>query len=368
MATKTQQQHQEMIIVQRKDVLTKLPHYKINVRFPSKATESETVSVSVSEENDVQYFYQIPNVVVVGTVLLFHGCNHDGIDWFELPEEKRIVKYLLQTGFVVVSVSSDDRTESKCWDTYDDGSGSIDVDRIVATIPILFKEMEQKHNVTLTDLPLYGIGASSGGDFVSVLQNHLKFHGINVMISPGSQRAWMALMKEADDDRGRNRTSTSPPPIRIAFVYMPNDTRWASEQRITYNVREYLSNIPVQTYRCGPVPVTTNLLVERIEGLSTESANIVIRGLVRLNIIGVISEEPNKSDGNNDDDDGGAVLMEDPRRVWDQIEQILVNDVHAEPSLLMIESIREVLNVAYAYHELTSEHVGKVVQFWLDGE
>jgi hypothetical protein len=359
-------EHQEIIIVQRKDVLTKLPHYKTNVRFPSKATASE------SEENEVEYFYQFPNystknVVVVGTVLLFHGCNHDGIDWFELPEEKRIVKYLLQKGFVVISVSSYDRTESKCWDTYDDGGGgssgggSIDVDRIVATMPILFKEMEQTHNVTSTELPLYGIGASSGGDFVSVLQNHLNFRGITVMISPGSQRAWMAL-KEADDDG--DRPSTSPPPIRIAFVYMPNDTRWASEQQITYNVREYLSNIPVQTYRCGPIPVTTNLLVERIEGLSTESANIVIRGLLRLNIIRMVSEEPNKSDGKNDDD--GAVLVEDPRRVWNQIEQVLVNDVHAEPSLLMIESIREVLNVAYAYHELTSEHVDKVVQFWLN--
>jgi hypothetical protein len=34
----------------------------------------------------------------------------------------------------------------------------------------------------------------------------------------------------------------------------------------------------------------------------------------------------------------------------------------------MIESMREVLNVAYAVHELTSEHIEDVVNFWLDKE
>ena len=201
---------------------------------------------------------------MTGIVLLFHGCTHNGIDWFELPEEKRIVKFLLDKKFIVISISSYDRIESKCWDTRTrgDNRSSIDVDRIVATIPILFKELEQKHNIECTTLPLYGIGASSGGDFVSILQNHITFHGINVMISPGNEQAWKAL-KEADD---KNSKTQSPP--RIAFVYMPNDTHWASKDQINHNIQEYLTNVPVQTYQCRQIPVTTNLLVERIEGLT----------------------------------------------------------------------------------------------------
>ena len=87
-----------------------------------------------------------------------------------------------------------------------------------------------------------------------------------------------------------------------------------------------------------------------------ENAKIIIQGLLQLNMMA--SKEPK-----TDDD---MTLVQDPRRLWNQIERILVDDVHAET--LLIESIREILNVAYAYHELTSEHIDKVVHFWLNND
>jgi hypothetical protein len=335
----------------------------------------------VTEGDGVEYFYQVPYLisspsswsslsqprVSVGIVLLFHGCTHDGIDWFELPEERRIVRFLLYKGFVVISISSFDRINSKCWDTHYDGNygdsssnqhetTSKDVARIVGTLPILLKELEEQHNIASGEMRLYGIGASSGGDFISILQHYIPFHGLNVMISPGRKNAWAAL-KAKTEDAGRKKSTKASPP-RIAFVYMPKDTRYAGAKQIDQNIEEYLSNIPVQKYPCGPIPVTANLLVDRIDGLSMDNANIIIQGLVELNMLTTSTYTTRTGDD-------ATVLGKDPRRAWDNIEQMLIRDVHAET--LLIESMREVLNVAYANHELTSEHIDQVVKFWMDG-
>ena len=48
-------------------------------------------------------------------LLLFHGCTHQGLDWFTFPEERIVVQAALRLGFGVAAFTSADRW-SGCWD------------------------------------------------------------------------------------------------------------------------------------------------------------------------------------------------------------------------------------------------------------
>ncbi len=74
------------------------------------------------------------------------------------------------------------------------------------------------------DLPLYAVGASSGGTFVSLLLQHPQFsqwlRGVGVYISPGHPLGLQSM-------------DVLPAPLRrVVFVYMPRDTMWATTEAI----------------------------------------------------------------------------------------------------------------------------------------
>lgn len=47
-------------------------------------------------------------------LLLFHGCTHEGKDWFNYPEERVLVQAALQQSMVVIAFTSQDRWTG-CW-------------------------------------------------------------------------------------------------------------------------------------------------------------------------------------------------------------------------------------------------------------
>ena len=77
-----------------------------------------------------------------------------------LPEEVRLREAALGLGYAVLAVSSADRTGSRCWDTQLDAAQSAD-SRAVAAI---LEEVAARER--LAGLPVYALGASSGGAFV----------------------------------------------------------------------------------------------------------------------------------------------------------------------------------------------------------
>jgi len=267
---------------------------------------------------------------VKGWIAVFHGCAHGAKDWFDLPEERQIVKASLAAGLGVVAFSSQQRTEPRCWSSNWPPEDNIDIVAVMRALP-LFLEREKG-----THLPLFAIGASSGGTFVSLFARVVKVQLAVIQISPGSQKA-------LDLESGsRMRLERIP---SLVFVYMTRDE--LSAIRIQ-QVAKYLKDnrVEVDLFECAPHPLTSIQLSDRIELLSEKLSQQLLERLKKAEYL---------------TDDGS--LREDPRQsdiLSVSISELthLDSKLNDKPDLLvqLRESLREEFNWAYAEHELTSEH------------
>jgi hypothetical protein len=69
----------------------------------SSAADGEPAALTPHRHTlrDVEAFWMAPSGSDVrGVLLLFHGCTHRGVDWFQLPEDSRIVRAALRCGSV----------------------------------------------------------------------------------------------------------------------------------------------------------------------------------------------------------------------------------------------------------------------------
>ena len=126
-----------------------------------------------AEKGGNVYVWQEPpgNSKPVGLLFLAHGCSHSATDFWPkgehcsncigLPVEKTIVAEALGRGYAVVAMSSGDRNQ-KCWHPAKDISGAEEV----------IEDMRLRMKVPLSS-PNYLFGVSSGGFFVGVLGVHL---------------------------------------------------------------------------------------------------------------------------------------------------------------------------------------------------
>lgn len=114
-----------------------------------------------------EYVYQLPPAQIHGVLFAAHGCSHSSTDWWPrsdlctkctgLPVEKSIVREALKRNLLVIAVSAQNR-DHKCWSSGDIATASSVINRIYKT----------KLNSDYS-LPLYLLGASSGGSFVGIL-------------------------------------------------------------------------------------------------------------------------------------------------------------------------------------------------------
>jgi hypothetical protein len=290
--------------------------------------------VSAMTIGNVEVFFQIPpNQSPVGIVLLFHGCEHDGIHWFTLPEERAIVKFLLSQGFAVISFSSQDREGSKCWDGSFPASQNADAVRISQVFPRVLEKVLGSGKGK--QLPIYGIGASSGGVFVTILHQLIPFKGLELIVSPGNAKA---LTWAAQEDQSQIKP-------RIAFVYMPKDTHFAGHRQVSQQVQR-LEKLSVKIFACEPKPVSAAWLSGSMESLSLQQANEIVKHLIEMSII----------------DRGTGMLLKNPGQAWSSI----TNEALEGFDDMTIDSLKEVFNVAYGRHEMTREHIEEVWSFFTD--
>ncbi len=133
---------------------------------------------------DIEGVYQLPKESPKGVLFVAHGCSHSATDWWSrddnicrqctgLPVERSIVKEaVLSYGFAVIAISSFDR-DSKCW------SGK-DAPRVIKMLKHFYEnvlriDLQSQQNIPTTAqliIPLYMLGASSGGSFVGLLSQH----------------------------------------------------------------------------------------------------------------------------------------------------------------------------------------------------
>jgi hypothetical protein len=147
------------------------------------STESNSNGIYVELEGGIQLVYQIPksNKALTGVLLVAHGCSHSATDWWPksqncstcigLPVERSIVRMAIERNMAVVAVTSSNR-QHKCWVLRSD------------KVPVItaIKYVYQKAGLTAetASVPLYLLGASSGGSFVGSFAQEAKSEGLIV--------------------------------------------------------------------------------------------------------------------------------------------------------------------------------------------
>lgn len=284
-------------------------------------------SATYVKEDSLEFVYEnlLEGRKVNGLVFLAHGCSHSGTDWWDkstscpecigLPEEKRIVARLVQEGYIPIAVSSQDRLGSRCW-------AETDITPVTKAIKIV------REKLNLPTQPLFAFGASSGGTFVS----RLGIDPANGFLATAPQ----LLIKT--EPRSAEKKAAS-----IFFTYMARGrTRLMYEQvaeeyeRAGFNIRSRF--LP-------PVPVISTFFSDRIETISTETSRKMVDALKKEGYL-----------------DKAGMPQDNPRgSSW----RLSLQKFAGSDSLVADESpISEVMNVAFAQHEMSSDIVDEMIDFF----
>jgi hypothetical protein len=269
-------------------------------------------------------------------VLFAHGCHHSAGDLWPpspscptclgLPEERRLRIAALRRRLALVAVSSLDRVGKRCWAEIKTDGGA-NVAAILRTI--IGRE-------GLGDLPVYAMGASSGGQLALTLPQLMpEIRGVYAQVR-GVDNAALVLP---------NRRPYPP----AAFVHMPRDAENAKV--IQGNVKTLQkAKRPVLEVRIEPRPLSVEFFTERSPLIDARMAAGIVAA---FHDAGVAS------------DDG--TLLEPPRPAtprWAPLVQPIVGNL----SLKLDEShVGELVNLAWAKHELVSDEAEAVLTWLQNG-
>ncbi|KAL2930831.1 Poly(3-hydroxyoctanoate) depolymerase [Bienertia sinuspersici] len=278
---------------------------------------------TVGYVKDTEVIWQIPSHSKA-VLFIAHGCGGTALNFWDpcpeclncvgLPEEKQIVHDAIAQRFAILVIT---KTE-ECWSYEKDG---LKVEEIL-------KWWLEKH--ALVKHPFVGLGASSGGDFLSVLATKITFSSIVVMIA--STRF----------DKMESIPNDYPPTL---FVHMPKDER--TKKKIDTQVEMLKKKgIKVQEIKCMEFPVTANWLSDRVPSLDPATSSKLIR-LFR--------------DKGFTDTKG---YMKYDGRVAPWREAIKQNNIVLPNGSKFMHHVEEELNLAYAYHEMTSLQSDQIFEWF----
>jgi len=289
-----------------------------------------------------EYLYEFPAGTPRGIVFVAHGCSHSATDWFPpsphcpqclgLPEERSLVRAVLEHRFIALSISSQNRM-NRCWRAPSDSDP-------VRQILVDFKK---EHHIE--SLPVYAFGASSGGSFVGSMAidaeivSAVNLKGVVVQIST------IGL----DPDKVADALA-----VPVLFVPMTRDLRTL---HIVQRQIEFLKKSDPGSLsaicQVGPIPIDPLFFHHRIGGKLTAEISQKIYGALKQN--GYLDAE--------------GLVVEDPRRSsW--------RDIVAQSAGLQTfdglkadeSAISEEMNVAFSMHELTSQCNEEMMRFILSIE
>ncbi|KAH6785433.1 secretion-regulating guanine nucleotide exchange factor [Perilla frutescens var. hirtella] len=277
---------------------------------------------SVELRNGTDLIWQIPDSPKA-VLFLAHGCSGRAANFWDkspkcpncvgLPEERLIVLHALARKFAVLAISS----KGVCW--------SLGEERWVVKSMIQWWISEKK----LDKLPIFAMGASSGGYFVSALAAEMQFRGIALMIAAG-------VYSHLDI------TKTYPATL---FVHMPKDEK--RQQKIErYLVMMRDKGIDAAEVKCMEFPLTPQFFANRIPGLSPT---------LSVKLFDVFQEKGFIDENGYMRDDGRAI----PWKTAIEERNIFL------PDKLFVNHIQEEMNLAFAYHEMTSLQSQEIL-YWFE--
>ena len=304
-----------------------------------------------------------------GLVILLHGCTHDGSHWFTLPEERRIVRLLLASGYSALAFTSVDR-DSGCWDNHW-SPDNMDVQRVIAALQAFI----QAHYGAGSHPPLFIMGASSGGTFASILSRTIPTTAQCIIVSPGSDKALLTPTTHSTAQPfnewssavlGHTERLYSVPPT--AWLYMVKDTHWASTAKIT-SLRDHIREkgkslghriakstegtllLPVKQH-----PLTKSYMAERLDGWQGRPA------------LAALFYQLAHREGFVDRYD---YLIDNPRTgTMQYMVDAMAREVEGGDEVRAAvrseaAGVGEELAVLWSEHEMTSEHMDEVV-LWME--
>ncbi|CAL4888980.1 unnamed protein product [Urochloa decumbens] len=294
-------------------------------RAPPLTTDAAAVRLDarVTRRSGNEVLWQLPPPSTPLRAALFAapGCTIRATDFFDaspgcprcagLPEERRFTAAALARGYAVLAVSS----RAECWSLDASASDSSEL----AAVESIIKWWTTEEHPQLAGLPLVGIGASSGGYFLSALAARVKFSSVAVMIAEGVYGAMPEI------------PAGYPPAL---FVHMPKDAERAGLVAESMGkLRE--KSVEVREIRCDDFAVRAEFLAERVPGLTRAVADALMDVMRRKGFV-----------------DEKGFLKDDGRSTpWKKAAEeakVLPDGFHLE------RHVTEELNVAYAYHEFTS--------------
>eukprot|EP00747_Dinoflagellata_sp_TGD_P069529 gnl/TRDRNA2_/TRDRNA2_156163_c0_seq1.p1 gnl/TRDRNA2_/TRDRNA2_156163_c0~~gnl/TRDRNA2_/TRDRNA2_156163_c0_seq1.p1 ORF type:complete len:342 (-),score=48.90 gnl/TRDRNA2_/TRDRNA2_156163_c0_seq1:41-1066(-) len=289
-------------------------------------------------DGSIETVWQLPHEhaqPIRGVLFAAHGCVHQATDFFAdrgpdgwemqgckssrfgrclgLPEERGLVDAARRRGYIVVAVSGEGG--NRCWDMYRDP------ERVARAIQYVLSEEKLPANTTV-----FATGASSGGAFMGylvhsgVLASKLKCVAPQISTMPLGEKLVPSL-----------------------FIHMPRDRRTADG--VAEEVEMIRSKgVQVHEIQVKASPVTIELLSR---GMSRTEAGAVVRALKEGGMV-----------------DTEGLLKADPRASrWRDVLR-KANAVPSNDTLRPDESnTAELLNVAWARHEITAQYTDTMLDF-----
>jgi hypothetical protein len=272
--------------------------------------------------NEVLWQLPPPSTPLRAALFAAPGCTIRATDFFDaspgcprcagLPEERRFTRAALGRGYAVLAVSS----RAECWSL--DAAGGEEGSELAAVESII-RWWTTEEFPQLAGLPLVGIGASSGGYFLSALAARVKFRSVAVMIAEGVYGTMTDI------------PASYPPSL---FVHMPKDAERAGLVADSMGKLKAKS-VDVREIRCGDFAVSAEFLAKRVPGLTRAVADALVEVLRRKGFV----------------DEKGFLKKDGRRTPWKKAAEeakVLPEGFHLE------RHVTEELNVAFAYHEFTS--------------
>eukprot|EP00927_Polykrikos_kofoidii_P008606 TRINITY_DN13587_c0_g1_i1.p1 TRINITY_DN13587_c0_g1~~TRINITY_DN13587_c0_g1_i1.p1 ORF type:complete len:421 (-),score=57.70 TRINITY_DN13587_c0_g1_i1:133-1320(-) len=290
---------------------------------------------------------------VRAVLFVAHGCQHQGTDivteegkdgWelsachstnsghcLGLPEELRLREVARNRGYLVMASSGGSGSES-CWFRGDEA-------KVVSAISHVYSKERLAKSV-----PLYALGASSGGGFVGSLARHVTSPKAALPVNFPELKCIipqiMPIPRQAN-------------PVPTLFVHMPKD-RYTADM-VHENIDDIRSkNVPVSEITVHPVPVSEAFFADHpgVQGkISKNAAKDIVDALQLAHLVG--------KDG---------YLEEDPRMSsWRSVIEPIFQKHGIVDSLRADHSVfAELMNSLWAQHEFSSAEAPSMLDFCED--
>lgn len=242
-------------------------------------------------DDSIEMVYQLPSPLdsIKGVLFVAHGCSHAATDWWPqstscpkctgLPVEMSIVREaVFNRKFAVIAISSGNRIH-KCW-------SAKDIPKVQRAIQYFYGGVLEGRT-----LPLYALGASSGGSFVGFLAQQTK-------MSPSVASICVQISSVGGD-----RLSDLPPTM---FVLMSRDAHTLSHVTAVSDVIRTKSIV-----KTSPKIITPDYFSQHSNNFITLSESRILQSsLVKEKFI----------------DADSLLLLEDPRETpWREVFILLNN-------------------------------------------